>query len=239
MKKSEKKLSKTEREELQFLIEGFLEKDNLEIFESFRDKPDLIAQSWDQLEATLFKDRHWLDEVDPEELAGVDLQKLTLDYHSILKPIWEKLKSAKFDYQDRVLSLRKDASALMKATDTSPLLSEYRELIQQGSIIHSEQFYEIKLTISFDPGHLTFYKRSINVLLNFVDFLGSVPNSYFARCAHCDKCIIKTRSDKEHCPGCAKKKHLAEKWKKDPEGMRKKERKRCRTKRKAKPQRAE
>ena len=175
MKKSEKKLSKTEREELQFLIEGFLEKDNLEIFESFRDKPDLIAQSWDQLEATLFKDRHWLDEVDPEELAGVDLQKLTLDYHSILKPIWEKLKSAKFDYQDRVLSLRKDASALMKATDTSPLLSEYRELIQQGSIIHSEQFYEIKLTISFDPGHLTFYKRSINVLLNFVDFLGSVP----------------------------------------------------------------
>ena len=80
MKKSEKKLSKSEREELQFLIEGFLEKDNLEIPESFRDKPDLIARSWDQLEASLFKDRHWLDEVDPEELAGVDFQKLTLEY---------------------------------------------------------------------------------------------------------------------------------------------------------------
>ena len=239
MKKSEKKLSKSEREELQFLIEGFLEKDNLEIPESFRDKPDLIARSWDQLEATLFKDRHWLDEVDPEELAGGDFQKLTLEYHSFLKPIWEQFKTHLFVHKDSVLPLRKEVSALRSATDVSPLLSEHKELIEQDSIIHMERFYEIKLTISFDPGHVTFHKRSINVLLNFMDLLSDVPISYFARCLHCKKCIIKTRSDKEHCPGCAKKKHQDEKWKKDPEGMKQKERKLYSTKRKPNPQRAE
>ena len=111
MKKSEKKLSKTERKELQFLIEGLLEQDSLAIFKSFRDKPEQIAQSWDQLEGILRKDSHWLDEVDPEELVGTDFQKLILEYHSFLKPIWEQFKTYLFVHKDSVLPLRKGMSS--------------------------------------------------------------------------------------------------------------------------------
>jgi hypothetical protein len=85
--------------------------------------------------------------------------------------------------------------------------------------------------MSFDTGNVTFYKRNMDVLRSFLDLLSNVDIAYFARCEHCDKCIILTRSDKKFCPGCAAKKYQKDKWEKDPEGMKQIEKERYQTRR--------
>ena len=95
----------------------------------------------------------------------------------------------------------------------------------------SEKFYDIKATVSFDPGRITFFKRSLNILKNFMDLLEDTPISYFAKCEHCGKCIVLTRTDKKFCPGCAAKKYQKDKWEKDTEGMKQREKERYQTRR--------
>jgi hypothetical protein len=54
--------------------------------------------------------------------------------------------------------------------------------------------------------------------------LSGVDIEHFGRCEYCGKCIVRKRSDKRFCPGCAAKKFQKDKWASDPEGMREKER---------------
>jgi len=133
-----------------------------------------------------------------------------------------------------VVPEREKTAELKKRIHKDPpsVLLEYKELLDQDTIIDWEQFYDIKITVSFDPGHVTVYSRSLNLVKNFLGMLADVPISYFARCEYCDNCIILTRSDKRYCRNCAAKKFQANKWKEDPEGMKKMASERYHSKRK-------
>ena len=73
----------------------------------------------------------------------------------------------------------------------------------------------------------------MNVAINFLDLLDGVDIEYFAKCEYCAKCIFISRAGKKFCPGCAAKKYQQDKWAKDPEGMKERERARYRKRRKS------
>jgi len=236
MKKKTNKISKPVKDHLRFLVEEFLEKSVEEIMAKIGGRSDAEKTMWEKLEGSLFDDIFWMDEVDPEDKVGIDFEKLLLEYHDILKPIWKIFREAIFDFKYRIIPEREKQSDIKEKieNDVFSILYEYKDLLNQDSVINWEQFYdiEIKLKVSFDSGHVAFYKRNLDLLNNFLDLLGNVPIYYFARCSHCGKCIILIRSDKRFCHGCAAKKYQKDKWASDPEGMKEKERLRYRELRK-------
>lgn len=236
MKKHKKKLDSAEKKGLKFLVEDFLERNGSAILKRIKDSPDEGKILWDELVRVLLKDSFWMDEVDQEDLNGTDFGKLVLEYHRSLNPIWQQIKTALFDFKYRVVPERGKTSVCKKGvgSDASSILSQYKDLLNQDTVIDWEQFYDIKTTVSFDPGRITFYKRGPNVLRNFLDLLADVPISNFARCEHCAKCIIVTRSDRRYCHGCAAKKYQEDKRREDPERFKQKERERYQKRRKKK-----
>jgi len=125
--------------------------------------------------------------------------------------------------------------------DTASPLLEYKELLKQTTALDLEKFQDIALTVSFEPdtltvsfesGRVTFYKRNLDVVTNLIDMLSGVDIKHFGRCEYCGKCIVLKRGDKRYCPDCAAKKFQKDKWQQDPKGMREKERVRYREKRK-------
>ncbi len=234
MRKKTKKLSKRMKKQLRFLVEEFLEKSAKEIEAKIGGHGDAAKTMWEKLEGSLFDDIFWMDEVEPEDKVGIDYENLLMEYHAFLKPIWEQFRKALFDYKFRIMPER---AKLQKARETidrdkDSLLSEYKELLKQDTVLDWEKVYDITLTVSFEPGHVTFYKRSLNVIKNLMDLLSGVDIEYFERCEHCGKCIIVSRVGKRFCPGCGAKKYQKDKWQQDPEGMKEKERARYREKRK-------
>lgn len=232
MKKNEKKSFSPGKKDLKLLFEDFLEREPDEISGVIK-KPAHAEEFWVRLHGILFRDTFWMDEVDPEDRVKADYGKLILEYHNFLKPIWDQFRDKLFEYLYKVVPERKKAADLRASVKRgdSPL-SDYKELIKHGSVIDSEKFYDIKVTVSFDSGRINFFKRSLNILKNFMDLLEEIPISYFAKCEHCGRCLILTRTDKKFCPGCAAKKHQKDKWEKDPEGMKQREKERYQTRRK-------
>jgi len=199
MKKNEKKLSSGEKKSLRFLIEDFLEKESTEISSIIKNPVD-AHKLWDQFEVILFKDTFWMDEVEPEDINGTDFEKLILNYHELLKPVWDKLKESIFDYKYRIIPEREKLVKFRKKKekDVKSVLYEYRDLLNQDCVIDWEKYYniDIKITVSFETSHITFYKRTLDALNNFLDLLRNIPIYYFIRCENCGKCIILTRTDK-------------------------------------------
>lgn len=225
-------LSKGEKKTLRLLVEEFFERDQAELSARFSSDPEYANTLWDNLDRALFKDSIWLDEIDAAEKNQIRYPALLLEYHTYLKPIWEQFKAGLFDFKDRVKPAREFGDARAgKKLQLPPEAMEFEDLLDGGSVLNAEQFYEIKITVSFDSGHITFYKRSINILLNFIKLLDVIDNSHFSRCDHCGRCIFVMRSGKRYCPGCAAKKYQKEKWESDPEAMREKERVRYRRRR--------
>ena len=238
MKKT-KKISKSAREQLQFLVEEFLEKSGPEITAKIGGDGNTAKTMWERLEGILFADTFWMDEIDNREY-----EKSLKKYHAVLKPVWNQFRDALFDYKYGIIPDREDSRQLLKTIDrdkASPIY-EYKELLKhQDTALDLEKFYDISLkksfepgtlTVSFEPGHVTFYKRNFDVINNLIDLLSGVDIKHFARCEYCGKCIVLKRSDKRFCPGCAAKKYQKDKWQLDPKGMREKERVRYREKRK-------
>ena len=219
-----KKLSSHGKQDLKFLIEDFLEKKSSEL-STLIGPPGDAEEFWNKINAVLSRDTFWMDEVEPEDKTGIDYKKLTLDTHAFLNPIWKQFKAALFDYKYRIMPAREKTDRLREDIEknATSVFYEYKELLKHGNVTDSEQFYDIKLTVSFDAGHAFFYKRGLNLLKSFMDILENVPISMLGQCGHCGKCIILTRSDKKFCPGCAAKKYQKEKWETDPEGMKQRE----------------
>ncbi len=237
LKKIEKKLSSAEKKDLKFLIEDFLEKQQPEILTAIAKFGD-AEKFWDKLDAILFKDTFWMDELAAEDKVGIDFKKLILEYRTLLKPVWDKFRIAIFNFKYTIIPERKKTAGLRKEIekDVSSALYEYKELLKQDSVVDWEKIYDIdvKISISFDPGNVFFFKRNLDVLNNFLDLLGGIPIFYFARCGHCGKCIILIRSDKKYCTGCAAKKYQKDKWDNNPEDMKQREKERYRNRRKIK-----
>jgi hypothetical protein len=240
VKKTSKKMAKIIKEQLRFLVEEYLEKftGEAEIEAMLGGRSDAARILWKKLEKPLFGDIPWMDEVGPEDMAGVDYEDLLIRYHGVLKPIWKIFREAIFDFKYRIIPARENQPRIREQieNDVFSVLHEYKELLDQDPVIYREKLYdiEIKLKVSFDPGHVAFFKRKFDVLNNFLDLLQGVSICCFGKCDHCGKCIVLKRSDKRFCLGCAAKKHQKEKWVSDPEGMREKERLRYREMRKNK-----
>jgi len=239
-----KKISKPARNQLQYLTEEFLEKSGTDITAKIGVHGGTAKTMWKQLEGILLADTFWMDEPDSQDMTDSDYEKLLKKYHAVLKPVWNQFRDALFDYKYGIIPDREDSRQLLKTIDrdkASPIF-EYKELFkQQDSALDLEKFYDISLkksfdpgtlTVSFEPGHVTFYKRKLDVINNLVDLLSGVDIEHFGQCDYCKKCIVLKRSDKRFCPGCAAKKYQKEKWASNPEGMKEKERMRYRQKRK-------
>jgi len=235
MKKT-KKISTNLKDQLQYLVEEFLEKTGKEITAKIGGHGDAAKTMWERLEGILFADTFWMDEPDSRDMTGSDYEKLLKKSHTVLKPIWNQFKDALFDYKYGILPARRDSKNLRKTIDkdkASPIY-EFKELFkQQDSALDLEKFYDISLkksfepgtlTVSFEPGHVEFYRLNLTAVTNLMDLLSGVNIMHFGRCEYCGKCIVLKRSDKRFCPICAAKKHQKDKWESDPEGMRKKER---------------
>jgi hypothetical protein len=238
MKKT-KKISTILKDQLQYLVEGFLEKSGPEITAKIGGDGNTAKTMWERLEGILFADTFWMDELDNR-----DYEKSLKKYHAVIKPVWNQFRDALFDYKYGIIPDREDSRQLLKTIDrdkASPIF-EYKELFkQQDTALDLEKFYDISLkksfepgtlTVSFEPGHVTFYKRNLDVITNLIDLLSGFDIKHFGRCEYCSKCIVLKRSDKRYCPICAAKKHQKDKWASDPEGMREKERERYRERRK-------
>jgi hypothetical protein len=230
------KISKPMRNQLRFLVEEFLEKSGPDIAAKTGGHGDVAKTMWEQLEGTLFANTFWMDEVEPEDMTEIDYEKLIKDYHAVLKPIWDQFRDNLFDYKYSIIPERSGLQKLRETIDrdkASPIY-EYKELLkQQDTALDLEKFYDIALkksfkpgtlTVSFEPGRVTFYRRNLNVVNNFIDLLSGVDIEHFGRCEYCGKCIVLKRIDKRFCPGCAAKKFQKDKWTSDPEGMKAKER---------------
>ena len=244
MRKKTKKISKPPRDQLRYLVENFLEKSGPEIATKIGGHGDAAKTMWERLEGTLFANIFWMDEPDSQDMTESDYEKSLKKYHAVLKPVWNQFRDALFDYKYGIIPDREDSRQLLKTIDrdkASPIF-EYKELFkQQDTALDLEKFYDISLkksfepgtlTVSFEPDHVTFYKRKLDVINNLVDLLSGVDIEHFGRCEYCGNCIVLKRSDKRFCPGCAAKKYQKEIWASDPEGMKEKERMRYRETRK-------
>ena len=220
------------KKDLKFFVEGFLEKDDAKLSIATAKKRD-AEKFWDRLVKILFKDIFWMDEADAEERVGTNFKKLILENHRLLKPIWIQFRESLFQYIEIVVPGEKKWSNLRRDVDKDKTsdLYQYRDLIKMEANPYLEKPFDIKLSVSFQQGFIDFHKR-INIVKNFADLLQGIPIEYFAKCGHCDKCIILTRSDKRFCPGCAAKKHQADKWNAGRKAMQQKERERYRQRRK-------
>jgi hypothetical protein len=236
MRKKTKKLSKPMRDQLRYLVEEFLEKSGKEIDVKIASHRDAAKTMWERLESILFFNIFWMDEPDSEDMADLDYEKLLKEFHAFLKPIWDQFRDALFEYKHSIIPERAKLQKLRETIDrdkASPLY-EYKELFkQQDGALDLEMFHDITLkesfepstlTVSFESGRVSFYKRNLNLINNFIDLLSGVDIEYLVRCEHCGKCIIVSRAGKRFCPGCSAKKFQKEKWDRDPEGMKEKER---------------
>jgi hypothetical protein len=235
MKKNIKKVSPDRKKQVQFLVQDFLEVDLSEL-EAVIDDENKIDHYWETLIAVLIGAEFWMDEIDQEEMRNINKRELTIEYHELLKPLWEQFKLHLLDYRNYIVPSRSKIKELREniKDKNSTCYAKYKDLLKTSDIAIHEKFYDISLHIkvSFDIGNICFYKRKINIITNFLDLFKELPISLFSQCNHCEKFIVMTRSDKQYCPGCAAKKYQKDKWKNDPEGMRRKEKIRYHTERK-------
>lgn len=229
MKKTKKKLTPQTKKLIKFMVERYLEVTTEDVLQLMRSKK-AVDEYWKNLSKTLFDNGFWMDEPDSEDMKHINKKALVIEYHRLLKPLWDQFKAGLFDYQNSVLPDKKRSKALLQDTEglKSAGLYEYKDLMVQSDRSLEEKFYDvlIQLKISFDSGSISFFKRQLSVIENFLDLVNALPVSLFVQCQHCNKCIVKSRSDKQFCPGCAAKKYQIDKWKNDPEAMRSKERER-------------
>ena len=96
MRKKTKKISMPVTEHLRYLVEEFLEKSGPDITVKIGGDGDAAKTMWDQLEGILFANTFWMDEVEPEDKADINYEKLIKNYHAILKPVWGSIQRCTF-----------------------------------------------------------------------------------------------------------------------------------------------
>ena len=248
MKKNKKKLSKQEKSNLKFMIEDFMEKDKKALLKFFKNRPDKGKEFFTKLDLILLEGIPFPGRHDTEDMEDVYFKKLIINLHQVLKPIWNSIKSALVNFQDEINPARKTSLKLKSdiisgKINKNEAIYEFQELFLLNSHIDEEKYYQIEFQyplnqhyISFETGSIDFQSVPTQPLINFRNLFKGVPISLFSRCAYekCNKMIVLTRANKSYCTGtnCAAKKHQSDKWEKDPEGMRRAERKRNRTKHK-------
>ena len=114
MRKKTKKISKPVRDQLQYLIEEFLEKSGTDITAKIGVHGGTAKTMWKQLEGILLADTFWMDEPDSQDMTDSDYEKLLKKYHAVLKPVWNQFRDALFDYKYGIIPDREDSRQLLK-----------------------------------------------------------------------------------------------------------------------------
>lgn len=221
-------LTAAKKGNLEFLVEEFLEKDLASLEKRLKRKRIEAEGMTQRLDSILLQGTFWMDELYDEDHADTGFVKVLSNWHRLLKPLWKQIKKALFNFKEEILPARAAAQndheaipqELQGLSPYNPYLMDkyYQINLRSGAISH--------VTMCFDAGRIDIYNRDYKIKNNFLDFLKKVPISIFGRCRHCGKCIVITRKDKEHCPGCAASRWQKDKWEEDPVASREKEKKR-------------
>ncbi|MGO9138156.1 MAG: hypothetical protein ACLQBC_10880 [Syntrophales bacterium] len=232
-------ISSEQKKDIKILIEDFLEKDWGSL--SGQSKREENTGIYARLYQILSKNTAPMEIPDVSDLTDEELREAALEWHQILRPVWKHFKKVLFDYKENVLPERERLKTpISSVTDPSSPLYEYKEL-QDYVSMQVDKFYKVKIrgtsfkvTLSFDAGVISIFRRELNPVNSFIDIMRDVPIDVFAKCGYCNKVIIVVRKGKNYCPGCAAKAYQKELWRSDPEGSRKRERNRYKEKRKRK-----
>jgi hypothetical protein len=253
-----KKNSREQKQDLQFFIRDFLEKDEQAILRKVEGKGNSETEElWNPVERVLFrKDGGTLSQYfDEEDRDNTNFAELFVAYHTLLQPIWDNFRGHLHDFLDTVLPARQFEDQVKTDSTPDPLVEIDGEVMDLGDLskstdLPSECPYPLRITaprgkskspivlshviLSFNSGRVAFPNR-FNVIESFLNVLDGIAVKDFGFCAKCGACFIKVRSDKEYCSHlCAAKAVQERQWNQDNEGQRRKERERYRNKRKPK-----
>ena len=232
-------ISYERKRDLQILIESFLEKDRESFSEQYHTDSDGKADFYAQIYRILSQNAAPMDIPAAGDLTNAELRNAAIEWHVLLRPIWKHFKMAMFDYKENVLPEREALEIPVSGfSDPSSPLYEYKDLPGYDPM-SEDKFYPVKIrgtsfkvTLSFDAGLITVFRKDLNPVNSFIDIMKNVPIDLFSKCGYCKKVIIVTRAGKKYCPGCGAKAKQQERWNDDPEAAKAKERRRYKERRK-------
>jgi len=229
------KISSQQKRDLKILVENFLE----------RDKSSIAGDSrvlFEQLYRILMKNTLPDEYSHVSDMTDDELRTAVLQWYRLLTPLWRRFKKAVFDFRENILPEREKLEAADKALNTpSSSLSVYEDFQGYG-YIPRDKFYPITLTnipkvvnLTFDTGRVNIFRKELNAISSFIDLVQGVPVDLFARCGHCKKVIIVSRTGKRYHTGCAAKAIQKEFWRKNKAVAREKEKIRYAERRRKRP----
>jgi hypothetical protein len=226
------------KKDLKIMFEDYLEKDKTQLLKQHENDHEQALDLFANLFSILSRNTILPNNILVSDLTPDELQKIILEWHQLLRPVWHKFKLALDDYRQNVLPEKKKYKEMITAADNSlSRFAEYKELIDHGTL-EDNKTYPLKIRnapltidLSFDSGKVSIIRGDINVFHSFLDIIKDVPVDFFSICNHCGKVIIITREGKRYCHGCAAKAKQKEMWKQDPVGAKEREKKRYREKR--------
>lgn len=219
------------KKDLKILVEDYLEKDKTQLLKQFENDQEQTTYLFARIFQILSRNTILPNNIEPDDLTPDELQKIILEWHQLFRPMWHKFKLALRDYRQDIFPAKIKYKEVA-ANDPSPVIAEYKELIDY-SLIEYNKTYPIKIRnapltidLSFDSGKVNIIRGDINVFHSFLDIIKDIPIDFFSICGHCGKIIVITREGKRYCHGCAAKAKQKEIWIKDPNGCKEKEKNR-------------
>ena len=224
---SNKNIDISRKKDLKILIEDYLERDVLRLEDLYQRRPNQALVVFSRIFQLIGDPKD-----DYHDLTTADLKGAILEWHSSLMPVWKKIRGAFLDYHKKVLPERDNRLKMIAAMkDPSSPLAEYKDVFDEYALSLDEKTYSFKIprspitiTLSFDSDKFFISMEGTRVIDRLLLQLKDTPIDIFSVCGHCGKIIIVTRKGKRFHSGCAAKANQREKWRRDPEGCRQKER---------------
>ncbi len=222
-----KNIDMSRKKDLKILIEDYLERDVLRLEDLYQRRPNQALVVFSRIFQLIGDPKD-----DYHDLTTADLKGAILEWHPLLTPVWKKIRGAYLDYRKNILPEREKHQKMIEALNdpTSPL-AEYNDIVSEYTLPSDEKTYAIKLTrspitiqLSFDSDKFFISMEGTRIIDRLLLQLKDTPLDFFAVCGHCGKIIIVTRKGKRFHSGCAAKANQKEKWERDPEGCRQRER---------------
>jgi len=222
-----KNIDLSRKKNLKSLIEDYLEHNLLQLKDLHQKNPDQALDLFHNVFQLLCDPTDDADDLTPDQLKGA-----ILEWHSLLTPVWKKIRGAFLDYYRNVLSERDNRLKMISAiNDPSSPLAEYKDVFDEYALSSDEKTFSFKIprspitiTLSFDSDKFIISMEGTRIIDRLLLQLKDTPIDIFSVCGHCGKIIIVTRKGKRFHSGCAAKANQKEKWQRDPEGCRQKER---------------
>ena len=224
------KIDILQKKDLKILVEDYLEKNITQLLKQYNEDINKSVYIFSNIFRILSRNTILPNNITVDDLTADELKDTIIEWHQLLKPMWNKFKLYLNDYRRNILPEKKKYNDMVSAAgDPSSGFSEYKELIDY-STIKNDKTYSLKIRsapltidLSFDSEKVSIVRGDINVFHSFLDIIKDIPIDFFAQCEHCNKYIVITREGKRYCSGCAAKAKQQQIWKQDRDACRKKE----------------